>query len=368
MNDLKFLHALNLVYAVGPATLISLREIFGSYENAWHKTEEEVRLAGINEKIVKEIKIKKQFIDPDKEIKKLISSGMWILTDKDDNYPALLKTIAIPPPILYVRGKIQKLKNPVAVVGSRKATSYGIQATKKFTRELSRAGCEIISGLASGIDTAAHESALEEKGVTIAVLGSGIDTETIFPPSNRSLAERIIKNGGAIISEFPPGTPPLKHHFPQRNRIISGISRAILVTEAKERSGALITANLALEQNRDVFAMPGSIFSPYSSGPHNLLKEGAALALSGRQILDYLEINYTEPAEAENAFYNDKDEIGILKALDRPLTIDELVLKTGKGPAEISTAISLLELRGLVKKVGSSFILDMAKTAPQNKH
>src|SRR3989338_2742537 len=356
MNDLKFLHALNLVYAVGPATLICLRETFGSYESAWHKTEEELRRAGINEKIIKEIIIKKQFIDPDKELKKMVSSGIWILTDKDENYPELLKTIAIPPPILYARGKIQKLKNPIAVVGSRKATSYGIQATKELTREIARAGCEIISGLASGIDTAAHEAALEERAKTIAVLGSGLDPETVFPPANRNLAERIVKNGGALISEFPPETPPLKHHFPQRNRIISGISRAVLVTEAKEKSGALITANLALEQNREGFALPGSIFSPYSSGAHSLLRDGAAPAISGRHILDCLEIDYHGTVEREVSKDTDEDENAILRILDRPLTIDELVLKTRKKSSEIATSLSLLELRGLVKKIGASFI------------
>lgn len=365
MNDLKFLHAFNLVYAVGPATLIFLYKTFGNYENAWRKTGEELQSAGINEKIIKEIEIKKQFIDPDKELKKLVSSGVWILTDKDDNYPTLLKTIAIPPPILYARGKIKKLNNPIAVVGSRKATSYGIQATKKITGELARAGCEIISGLAAGIDTAAHEATLAEKGITVAVLGSGLDQETIYPPQNRSLASRIIEGGGAVISEFPPETPPLKHHFPQRNRIISGLSRAVLVTEAKERSGALSTANLALEQNREVFALPGSIFSPYSSGPHNLLKEGATIAVSSRHILDCLEIDYNEAARLENAEAFDGDEGEILKMLDRPLTIDELVLKTQKKPSEISTALSLLELRGLIKKIGVSFVADIPKTVPK---
>lgn len=358
MGDLKFLHSFNLIYAVGPATLISLYKNFGSYENAWRKTAEELQLSGINEKIIKEIEIKRPFIDPDKEIKKLISSGIWILTDRDENYPPLLKTIAIPPPILYARGKIGKLKNPLAVVGSRKATSYGIQATKKITGELARAGCEIISGLALGIDAAAHEAALAEKGITIAVLGSGLDQETIYPPQNRNLASRIIEKGGAIISEFPPETPPLKHHFPQRNRIISGISRAVLVTEAKERSGALSTANLALEQNREVFALPGSIFSPYSLGPHSLLKDGATIAISSNHILDCLEIDYNEAAKANNENTAGGSENIILKILDRPLTIDELVLKTQKKPSEISTALSLLELRGLIKKIGASFIAD----------
>ena len=233
MNDLKFLHAFNLIYAVGPATLIYLRKTFGSYENAWRKTGE-LKSAGINERIIKEIEIKKQLIDPDQELKKIVSAGIWILTDRDGNYPEFLKTISVPPPILYARGKIPKLKNPIAIVGSRKATPYGMQATKKISGELARAGCEIISGLASGIDTAAHEAALEEKGITIAVLGSGLDSETIFPPSNRNLAEQIVKNNGALISEFPPGTPPLKHHFPQRNRTLAVVLSGVIKSELNE--------------------------------------------------------------------------------------------------------------------------------------
>ncbi|PIR71606.1 MAG: DNA-protecting protein DprA, partial [Candidatus Nealsonbacteria bacterium CG10_big_fil_rev_8_21_14_0_10_37_25] len=194
---------------------------------------------------------------------------------QDKNYPKLLKEIKDPPEILYVRGEILPDDSFFAVVGTRMASSYGKQVALEIAGDLAEAGLTIVSGMAPGIDTFCHQATLERKGRTIAVLGTGLDEKSIYPQSNLKLAEKILKTGGALISEYPPGTPGSKFTFPQRNRIISGLSLGVLVVEAKQKSGALITAHHAFSQNRKVFAVPGPIHSSNSKGPHYLIKKGA---------------------------------------------------------------------------------------------
>lgn len=278
------------------------------------------------------------------------------ISQKDKNFPALLKEVPEAPKELFIRGKLNAREQCLAIVGTRKPTRYGVEATEKIVRELSLlSNLTIVSGLAMGIDTVAHAQALKNKLRTIAVLGSGPDKNTIFPPQNRNLADKIIEAGGAVISEYPEGTPGLPHHFPERNRIISGLSLGVLVIEAKERSGALITARLALEQNREVFALPGPIFSPASFGPNMLIKKGAKLVSSAEDILEELNI-MPSGAIKENKQVSllNKEEKAIFDLISGEASgVDEIKEKTGFSTSSILSVISMLELKGLVKKMGS---------------
>jgi len=211
------------------------------------------------------------------------------ITDKD--FPEILNHIPKPPKQLFIRGEIlEEDKNAIAIVGARKFTSYGKQVAYDFAYALAKNGITVISGLALGIDGEAHKGALDAGGRTIAVLGSGIDDKSIYPYTHKPLAERVIKNG-ALISEYGPGTPAMPYQFPERNRIVSGLSVGVLIVEAKEKSGSLITAKLALEQNKDIFAVPGHIFSPMSTGTNKLIQEGAKLVTKVEDILEELELS-----------------------------------------------------------------------------
>src|SRR3989338_2967505 len=269
---------------------------------------------------------------------------------KDKNFPKLLKEIHLPPQLLYVRGVLKAEEHCLAVVGTRKPTRYGIEATEKIIRELAKlSNLTIVSGLATGIDTATHLGALKNNLRTIAVLGTGVDSKTIFPPQNKNLAEKIIQAGGAVISEYPEGAPGLAHHFPERNRIISGLSLGTLIIEAKEKSGALITARLSLEQNREVFCLPGSIFSSNSFGPHLFIKKGAKLVTSAEDIVEELNLpNLLEIRKEKLEILLTKEEKFILDAIsNEPLTVDEIKEKTQFSTSGILSTLSMLELKGL---------------------
>ncbi|MDO8600194.1 MAG: DNA-processing protein DprA [bacterium] len=269
---------------------------------------------------------------------------------KDAAYPSLLKETAEPPEKLFVRGQIPEGLPALAVVGSRKPTRYGMEATEKLIRELAAsAELIIVSGLAVGIDTIAHKTALSCGLKTIGVLGSGLDRASFFPQENWGLSEKIIEAGGAVISEYPEGTPGLPHHFPARNRIIAGLSQGTLVIEAKEKSGALITARLALEENREVFAVPGSIFSIYSEGPNLLIQRGAKLVRNAKDIADELNIPMKKTDAAEQL---EGDEKILWELLSEETSVDDLVAKTGLHAKDVLTLLSMLELKQFTKKIG----------------
>lgn len=280
-------------------------------------------------------------------------------TDKD--YPFLLKETVPPPQLLYIKGSIEpRDKNAVAIVGARVATSEGLKTAYDLAFELAQAGITIVSGLAQGIDTEAHKGALDAGGRTIAVLGTGIDV--IYPTSNIELSKRILDGGqGAIISEFAPGTPAYPSNFPQRNRIISGLSRGTVVVEAREKSGALITANFALEQNRDVFAVPGPIGRPTSYGPNRLIKEGAKIVTGVSDIIEELGFKITSVREnkKESGFDNIAgDELKIATMLsNEPKTVEELIRESKITASQINAAISMLEIKGIIRKVGGKYTL-----------
>lgn len=366
-NDLKYLNAFNTIPGVGSATLRLLKKYFGSYEAAWRADEGAVRNANLDARAVNAILWKRHSVKPDQEMQKMMREQIWIITLDDTLYPALLKEIHNPPVALYCRGsrailesrtrqttsQTNKQSMCIGVVGTRRPTPYGIEATNEIVSGLARAGITIVSGLALGIDARAHEAALDAHADTIAILGSGSNHESIFPPENRGLARRIADTNGIILTEYAPGTPAVKEHFPQRNRIIAGLSRGVLVVEARERSGALITARFALEENRDVFAVPGSIFSATSTGPNILIREGARPICSAHDMLEELGIDYTKESRAElQQILLSQDEQIVFELLQDPASIDDIKTKTGLATAAIMTALSLLELKGAIRNLG----------------
>jgi len=276
------------------------------------------------------------------------------ITIKDKSYPKLLKEIKDAPEILYVRGKILSEDSFFAVVGTRMASSYGKQIALEIAGELAEAGLTIVSGLAPGIDTFAHTAAVERNKRTIAVLGTGLDEKSIYPQSNLKLAQRILETGGCLISEYPPGTPGSKFTFPQRNRIISGLSIGVLIVEAKQKSGALITANWAKKQERKIFAVPGSVHSLNSKGPHYLIKAGAKLVENTNDILKELNLpKITRPGRVEKG--ENEEENLILEALkEESLYIDKIIEKTKLPASKIAGTLAILEIKGKVRNLGGN--------------
>jgi DNA processing protein len=285
--------------------------------------------------------------------------GHTILTLADAAYPSLLLSISDPPLLLYARGRIALLQAPaVAVVGSRNATRQGVEHAVRFSAELGRAGVTVVSGLALGIDAAAHAGALNEPGSTVAVIGTGIDID--YPAGNQVLASRIA-SAGCIVSEYALGAPPLAHHFPRRNRLISGLSRAVLVIEAAAQSGSLITARLAAEQGRDVFALPGSIHSPLAKGCHQLIREGAKLVETTRHILDELPqyllpvaVPQADDCQTGNVVIDELDAGGdstlVMQAIGHdPVDADTLAGRCQLDPARLAEVLLMLELEGRVE-------------------
>lgn len=289
-----------------------------------------------------------------------------VLDVRRPEYPAALRTLPQPPPVLFALGRVELLGRPsIAVVGTRRHSMYGRDATVSFVVGLVRAGYTIVSGLARGIDGVAHETALEVGGDTVAVLGNGLDVP--YPPEHRELAERIAFKG-CLVTEFPPGTPPRKHHFPQRNRLIAALARGVLVVEAAERSGALITAQYALEAGAEVFAVPGPIHNPTSRGTHRLIQDGAALVTSVADILRVLGARTGEPLPEPAAALDEDDLADQLDRDPDPSTsqlarrawaalgngtmdVEEMAATLGAAPGTLATALLELELAGLVRKL-----------------
>lgn len=279
---------------------------------------------------------------------------------EDPQYPKLLKELSDAPKILWYRGTLHpestRASAPcVAIVGTRRPSAYGQQATLQITGELANAGLAIISGMAPGIDTFAHQACIERGARTIAVLGTGLDEKSIYPQQNLQLSRDIIKNGGCLISEFKPGTPGYPNNFRQRNRIVSALSLGVLVVEAKEKSGSLITARYAKEQHKKLFALPGPIYTLNSIGPNKLIKEGATLVESAQDILDVLgiapqKLQKKKLFEAENV-----EEAAILEALkEESLYIDKIIEKTKLTPSVTATTLALLEISGKIRNLGGN--------------
>jgi len=284
-----------------------------------------------------------------------ISNGVKKISLENSNYPKILKEIHDPPKTLYIRGDFSsKDEVAIGIVGTRNYTSYGKQVTENIAGDLAKMGITIVSGLAKGIDTWAHKAAIENDGRTIAVLGSAIDSKSVYPSCNRKLADKITKNG-ALISEYPPETKSERWFFVQRNRIISGLSLGILVVEAPEKSGALITAACALEQNREVFAIPGSIYSKNSIGANKLIQMGAKLVTKANDILEELNLPLIEK-EKKSFKPKTKEEKSLLNILTKePIHIDEITKKSKLDTGFVSSTLIMLELKGIVKNTGGGY-------------
>lgn len=286
-----------------------------------------------------------------KEIKKI--------SIEDKEYPELLKKIPDPPGILYFKGEIIGLNNELcfAIVGTRRCSPYGKRAALEITGDLAEAGLTIVSGLAPGIDTFSHQACLEREKRTIAVLGTGLDEKSIYPKENIKLTQKIVESGGCLISELPPGTPGSRFSFPKRNRIISGISQGVLVIEAKEKSGALITTNYAFLQKRKVFAIPGPIFSSNSKGPHNLIKQGAKLVDNANNILRELNLPAHLALQGEVGRPNSqtsKENLILNTLKEETLYLDKIIEKTKLNPAVVASTLTVLEIKGKVRNLGGN--------------
>ncbi|MCD6452938.1 MAG: DNA-processing protein DprA [Dehalococcoidales bacterium] len=352
-NDIKYGVGFSLIPGVGRVRLNLLEGYFGSLENAWQAGPDELSCAGLDSHLIHRITSQRPRISLEAEMEKLENCGVTAFSYHDTRYPPRLKEIYDYPPLLYVKGTLLPDDEwCLAVVGTRRATVYGRQVTEEIVTDLVRSHITIVSGLARGVDSVAHRAALENGGRTIAVFGCGLDV--IYPRENAELARRITQQG-ALISEYPLGTGPRPDRFPRRNRIMSGLSLGVLATEAGKGSGALITARLALEQNREVFAIPGSVLSPTSSGTNHLIQEGAKLVSSYTDILE--ELNLTAVAhqmEVKEIVPASEDESRLLKQLGAaPTHIDELCRGSGLPMSQVSSTLTMMELKGLVKQIGA---------------
>jgi DNA processing protein len=365
MSDTKFRVAFTLVRGIGAVRLQALLDYFDDAETAWNASAFELVSAGLSAKLAARVLETRASLDVDQYFAGIESQGINILTWDDQNYPAHLKQIDQPPPILYLRGNIIPEDTwAVAIVGTRAVTAYGRQVTDEVATVLAHNGVTIVSGLARGVDAVAHSAALKAGGRTLAVLGSGVDR--IYPPEHRSLAEKIMAQG-AVISDYAPGTPPESANFPPRNRIISGLSLAVVVIEAAETSGALITASFAAEHGRDVFAVPGNIFAPQSKGTNRLIANGAKPLLAVNDILEALDLTRNiERREIRKVLPTDPTEAALFQLIGaEPLHVDEIRAQTGLPIDRVSATLAMMELKGMVRQVGGmQYVAVREESAP----
>lgn len=349
----KYWIAFSRIPRIGRVRVQQLEDHFGGLEAAWNGTPGELKAAGLDSGAINAIADARQSIDPDAELEALQRTGVYAYTWHDAEYPRQLREVFDRPPVLYVRGTLTPADEwAVAVVGTRRVTVYGRQVAEEMSRGLAANRVTVVSGLARGVDAVAHRAALQAGGRTIGVLACGLDL--IYPPEHKRLAEEIIEHG-ALISDYPLGTQPRSEFFPRRNRILSGISLGVLVVEGDVKSGALITARQALEQNREVFAVPGSIYSPNSRGTNKLIQDGEAkLTLDVQDVLAELNLTMaSHQIEAAELIPADETESILLKHLGpEPVHVDEVRRESGLPIATVTSALAMLELKGLVRQVG----------------
>jgi len=378
---------LNLLPGIGPVRVTTLLSLFGSPEAILRSPQQDIgRVRGIGERLSTAIHNWRDHCDPEAELRLAEKAGVSVITLADEEYPRLLREIHDPPLCLYVRGDpgaLASLESSVAIVGSRRTTRYGIRTAEHLATEAAFAGWTVVSGMARGIDTVAHQATIRAKGVTVAVLGSGL--QHIYPQENLDLAKAIATHGGALISEFPMAFPPDRRTFPMRNRIISGMTRGTIVVEAGARSGSLITATQAMEQGRTVFAVPGPIDSPQSKGCNQLIKDGAPLIESFADVLDDFTLLLprsaaqrsqrtgavpqsasTDDATADSAAGNLKltgleaKLIGFLGTDE--VGIDELIAHLGEAPGKVLSTVVMLEMRHLLKQLPGRRVVRIDRT------
>ena len=353
VNELKYWVAFTRLPGIGRVSFQRMEEHFGTLEQAWRAGLTELKAAGLNPRAARSIATRKMALDPDDEMARLEKLGVRAVAWHDEQYPPRLKEIYDLPPVLFVRGEVvPEDERSVAVVGTRSPSPYGREVAYQLSHDLALAGVTIVSGLARGIDGIAHRAAIEAGKRTIAVLGSGIDVS--YPREHASLASQVAESG-ALVSEHPLGTRPHAENFPRRNRILSGMTLGAVVVEAGETSGALITASHALEQNREVFAVPGSVFAPKSGGTNRLIKESGAKLVS-----DYLDIlgelnlsSVGQQLEMKALFPTDETEAQVIRYVTfDPVHIDEIIRNSGLDISKVSSLLAMMELKGLVRQVG----------------
>ncbi|MDK2821955.1 MAG: processing protein [Clostridia bacterium] len=360
MEEKAFWVAFNQTPGLGIRRVLRLIEFFGTAKAAWYANESELlKVKGLGKTLVTSLIYWRRKKEPERIIEELNHKGIKVVTLIDKEYPIELKRIYDPPPVIYWRGKQLPNKGlKIAIVGTRRATPYGLKVAETLSADLVAAGVGIVSGLARGIDAAAHKGVIKQGGMTWGVLGCGVDV--VYPPEHKNLYHQVMERG-AILSEYPPGTRPEARNFPARNRIISGLTAGIVVVESAKRSGALITADLALEQNRDVFAVPGPITSRCSEGPNNLIKQGAKVVTQVEDILEeynlkpVLKDDSKDKNEADNLTTNEEKVLAGLSLV--PTHIDAIISMTGLSPGELNNILIQLEIRQLIRRMPGGFYI-----------
>ena len=351
-DDLRYWVSLTRIAGLGPKKFETLAGSFESMEAVWHANARELADAGLDRGAAQSIAEARPSIDPDEEMEKLERAGVKAISRISPEYPSAMGETFDPPAVLYVRGEIRDTdERSVAVIGTRSPTTYGTEVTRRLAGDLARNQVTVVSGLARGVDGTAHQAALDAGGRTIAVLGSGLDT--IYPAEHVSLAREIVEHG-ALVSEFPLGTRPDARNFPRRNRIISGLTLGTVVVEAPFKSGAMLTVEHAVQQNRDVFAVPGPIMSETSSGTNWLIQQGAKLVTEVSDILDELNIVVLgDQFPLETVSVDNEVEKKLIDAIAaEPSHIDDVTRATGLASSLVASTLSLLELKGLVRQTG----------------
>lgn len=351
-HDIPYWIAFSRVPTVGPVRVGLLEERFGSLKAAWEASTSELGASGLTSGVVSTIDQVRRVVEPERELEQVQKAGVSVLTWHDSGYPRLFRNIDDAPPILFVKGTPEPDDEVrVTMVGTRNATPYGREVTRQLASGLAGSGVTVVSGLARGVDGIAHDATLRAGGRTIAVIGSGLDI--VYPPEHRSLFDRIVENG-AVLSEYPLGTKPDAQHFPRRNRLLSGLSAATVVIEGGLKSGARLTVRSALEQNREVLCVPGSIYSPESELTNALIQEGAKLVMGVEDVLEELHITGAPRQQPLPDLTADTDEEArLLDALTHdPQHIDELSRSTGIPIIQASSTLAVMEIKGSVLQVG----------------
>jgi DNA processing protein len=365
MNSTEACIALNMLPTMGPVRLRKLLEVFGSPERVLAAKRDQLRnVDGIGNEVAEQIITWESIVDLGAELQRIRDFGARVITQTSAEYPESLRQIHSPPIVLYVWGDIlERDHHAIGIIGARRTTHYGMESAKKLSYQIAYAGLTIVSGLARGIDTAAHHGAIAAHGRTIAVIGSGL--LEIYPPENRALADKIRNGNGAVVSEFSMQVQPDRQTFPMRNRIISGWSHGILVVEAGLNSGALITATQAIDQGRSVYAVPGHINAPSAMGSNRLIQQGAKLVMSASDILDDLEILLPEAKPSPDAAVRplpelSNDERSVYNAIDAAETpIDRIAAKCNLPSATVSSTLLRLELKRLVKQLPGKYFVKL---------
>ena len=357
-QDIRYWVGFNKVPGIGTARLRALLDYFGDLEVAWHAPSHDLQQAGLDRRSLASLLRVRESLDLDAEMERLQRAGVQVMTWDDARYPPNLRQAYNAPPILYLRGGLKTRDEwAVAVVGTRRASVYGKEAARMVCTGLAQAGVTVVSGMALGIDTVAHRACLDAGGRTFAVLGCGVDV--VYPPRNAKLAAEIADRG-ALISEYALGTRPDGRNFPPRNRIISGLTLGTVVIEGDMGSGALITAGFALEQGREVFAVPGNIFARASRGTNHLIQQGAKLVTQVGDVLEELNLTMvSEQAQARTVIPENETEAVLLERLSaEPIHVDALGRAVDLPIAQVTSTLALMELKGMVRQVGGmSYVL-----------